>query len=70
MADWGFELGPFATPTLLLQGEQDLMVPPAHFRWLAERVRGGEARFAAEEGHLTLYERAVPAVHEWLLRFV
>jgi pimeloyl-ACP methyl ester carboxylesterase len=67
--DWGFELGPLPTPTLLLQGEQDLMVPPAHFRWLAEHVPVEEARFAPDQGHLTLFEHAVPAVHEWLLRF-
>jgi pimeloyl-ACP methyl ester carboxylesterase len=69
VADWGFELGPLATPTLLLQGEHDLMVPPAHFRWLEEHLPAAEARFDGEEGHLTLCERVVPRVHEWLARF-
>ena len=67
--DWGFSLGPLQVPTLLLQGRHDLMVPPAHFRWLEERLPDAEARFASEEGHLTLYERVIPAVHDWLLRF-
>jgi pimeloyl-ACP methyl ester carboxylesterase len=67
--DWGFALGRLRAPTLLLQGRHDLMVPPAHFRWLADRLLEAEARLEPEEGHLTLYERVVPAVHEWLLRF-
>jgi pimeloyl-ACP methyl ester carboxylesterase len=67
--DWGFGLGKLAAPTLLLQGEQDLMVPPAHFRWLEVHLPDAEATFAADEGHLTLIERVVPSVHEWLLRF-
>jgi pimeloyl-ACP methyl ester carboxylesterase len=69
VADWGFELGPLPAPTLLVQGGHDLMVPPAHFHWLADHVPNGEVRFEPDEGHLTLYEHAVPAVHEWLLRF-
>jgi len=68
--DWGFGLGSLPVPMLLLQGEHDLMVPPAHFHWLEERLSGAEARFAPDEGHLTLYERVVPAVHEWLARFL
>ena len=67
--DWGFAPGPLHAPTLLLQGEHDLMVPPAHFRWLADHLPNVEARFDPGEGHLTLYERVVPAVHEWLVRF-
>jgi len=69
VADWGFELGTLPAPTLLVQGGHDLMVPPAHFHWLADHVPNGEVRFEPDEGHLTLYEHAVPAVHEWLLRF-
>src|SRR5439155_4044496 len=62
--DWGFELGLLSVPTLLLQGEHDLMVPPAHFRWLDAQLPSAEARFASDEGHLTLYERVIPTVHE------
>jgi pimeloyl-ACP methyl ester carboxylesterase len=68
-ADWGFDPRDAAVPTLIWQGEHDLMVPPAHARWLGARVPQAEFRFSADEGHITLYERGIPAVHEWLLRF-
>lgn len=68
-AEWGFDPRDIAVPTLLWQGEHDLMVPPAHARWLGERIPGVEFRFSEDEGHITLYERGIPAVHEWLLRF-
>ena len=65
--DWGFDLRDIDVPVLLWQGEQDLMVPFAHGRWLAERIPGCDARLSPEEGHLTLLVTRVPATHEWLL---
>jgi pimeloyl-ACP methyl ester carboxylesterase len=64
---WGFELGDIATPVLLWQGVQDLMVPPDHGRWLAERIPGVEAHISEEDGHLTISERRTPEIHRWLL---
>lgn len=65
---WGFELSAIEVPVLLWQGEQDLMVPPAHGRWLAERIPGVEARLSPEDGHLTLAtaERMSETL-DWLL---
>ncbi|HZS30634.1 MAG TPA: alpha/beta hydrolase [Gaiellaceae bacterium] len=64
---WGFDLADIRVPVLLLQGTEDLMVPPAHGRWLAEAIPGVEAEISTSEGHLTLLANRVPDVHEWLL---
>ena len=52
---------------LLVHGEDDRFVPVAHTRWLAERIPGVEMRIDAADGHLTLLERRLREVHEWLL---
>ena len=64
---WGFELSQIDRPVLVLQGGDDLMVPPAHGAWLAENVPGAESRIDEQHGHLTLVEHLIPEVHEWLL---
>ena len=64
---WGFELASIERPVLVVQGVDDLMVPPAHARWLAEHVPGCETRIERAHGHLTLIEHLVPEIHEWLL---
>ena len=63
---WGFELSAVRAPVLLRQGSDDLMVPPSHGRWLADRIPGVETIMRPEDGHLTLYGE-VPGVHAWLL---
>ena len=68
VGDWGFRLSDISVPLLLMQGSHDKMVPFAHGRWLAERIRGVEARLTADDGHLTLFERRVPEAHAWLLK--
>lgn len=64
---WGFDLAQIERPVLLLQGEDDLMVPPSHGRWLADRIPGVEARVDPADGHLTLIERRMREVNAWLL---
>jgi pimeloyl-ACP methyl ester carboxylesterase len=66
-APWGFELAAISRPVLLLQGEDDRFVPPSHGHWLAARIPGVEARITASDGHLTLPERRLREVDEWLL---
>jgi pimeloyl-ACP methyl ester carboxylesterase len=51
---WGFELADIAVPTYLWQGSEDLMVPFAHGRWLAERIPGVTAHLEQGEGHLSI----------------
>jgi pimeloyl-ACP methyl ester carboxylesterase len=64
---WGFDPADIRVPVLLLQGVQDLMVPPGHGRWLAARIPGVEAEISDTEGHITLLTTRIPDVHPWLL---
>jgi pimeloyl-ACP methyl ester carboxylesterase len=64
---WGFDLGDIDRPTLLLHGDDDRFVPVAHGRWLAGRIHGAEARVGGVDGHLTLIERRMREVNDWLL---
>ena len=64
---WGFGIEDVRVPLLIWQGHADLMVPPSHGEWLAGRADGAEVQLSPEDGHLTLLEHRVAAVHEWLL---
>lgn len=64
---WGFDVSAIDRPTLLLHGDDDRFVPVTHGRWLAERIPGVEARIGAGDGHLTLVERRLREVNDWLL---
>jgi pimeloyl-ACP methyl ester carboxylesterase len=64
---WGVEVASVDRPVLLLHGGDDRFVPVSHGRWLAERIPGVEARITDADGHLTLVERRLGEVHEWLL---
>jgi pimeloyl-ACP methyl ester carboxylesterase len=59
-----------ATPLQIWQGQHDLMVPPAHGRWLIEHSKPTDVQLSEQDGHLTLLARRVPAVHEWLLGYL
>jgi len=64
---WGFAPEAIDRPVLLLHGADDRFVPVSHGRWLAARIPGVEARIAAADGHLTLVERRLRVMNEWLL---
>ncbi|TMK69856.1 MAG: alpha/beta hydrolase [Actinobacteria bacterium] len=64
---WGFSVEDIRVPVLLWHGEHDRFVPLTHGQWLAARIPDADARLSAEDGHLTLMQRRVPEVHEWLL---
>jgi pimeloyl-ACP methyl ester carboxylesterase len=63
---WGFALSEIRAPTLLWQGVQDLMVPVAHARWLAERIPGVEAHISSEDGHLSIAVGRLGEIYDWL----
>jgi pimeloyl-ACP methyl ester carboxylesterase len=63
---WGFDPEAIAVPLLVWQGAHDLMVPPAHGRWLHEHL-GAEGGILPDEGHLTLLDHRIGGIHAWLL---
>ena len=67
VADWGFALDEIASPVHLWQGDQDLMVPFAHGRWLAAHVPGVTPHLLPGEGHLSLTLGAVDRMLDGLL---
>lgn len=65
---WGFSVGDIRVPVTVWQGEQDLMVPFAHGRWLLRTVPGAQGRMVAGHGHFSLVARYRDAVLEDLQR--
>jgi pimeloyl-ACP methyl ester carboxylesterase len=66
-ADWGFSLDAFAAPVAIWQGDQDMMVPLAHGRWLAARIPGARAHLEPGAGHLTRTVTAIDRILDDLL---
>jgi len=62
---WGFDPQAIAVPLLVWQGAHDLMVPPAHGRWLHEHLRA-DGGILPDEGHLTLFGHRIGDIHAWL----
>ena len=65
---WGFALTDIEVPVQIWQGRHDLMVPYAHGLCIADAIPGAESRLSDTDGHLTLYARRVPEVHDWMAR--
>ena len=63
---WGFDPASVTTKTLLLQGQQDFMVPAAHAHYLAATIPRAEARVDPDGGHMTAMDH-LEEVHDWLL---
>jgi pimeloyl-ACP methyl ester carboxylesterase len=63
---WGFDVSSIRVPVLVWQGQQDRFVPYGHGVWLAEHIPGVDARLTSDDGHMTLAQRRLPAVHSWL----
>ncbi|HEU4355200.1 MAG TPA: alpha/beta fold hydrolase [Actinomycetota bacterium] len=67
VAPWGFDLAEIRVPVTIWQGEHDLMVPPAHGRWLVEHVPTARSGLRPEHGHLSLAVGAVGDIFDDLL---
>jgi pimeloyl-ACP methyl ester carboxylesterase len=51
---WGFSLAEISVPTMIWQGDADLMVPFAHGHWLASRLPAALTHLEEGEGHLSV----------------
>jgi pimeloyl-ACP methyl ester carboxylesterase len=51
---WGFSLAEISVPTMIWQGDADLMVPFAHGQWLASQLPAASGHLEEGEGHLSV----------------
>ncbi len=66
VAPWDFDPAEIAVPVLVVHGDADRVVPPAHGRWLARRIPGAELWMRAGDGHITVLDAGGDAL-DWLL---
>jgi len=52
--DWGFDLASLHVPVMLWHGDEDLMSPVAHGRWLAGHIPGVQPRIEPGAGHISI----------------
>jgi len=64
---WGFAVDAIQVPVMVWHGRHDWMVPFQHGKWLTRRLPNAEPRLSDDDGHLTLVQNRVPAVHAWLV---
>jgi pimeloyl-ACP methyl ester carboxylesterase len=64
---WGFDLAEVLTPTMVWQGDRDLMVPFAHGRWLAAALPHALTHLVEGEGHLSIAYGAMDAMLDELV---
>ena len=60
---WGFDLETITQPTLLMQGEYDVLVPRDHMAYLASKVPGARLDIVAHGGH-TLFDETADVVRD------
>jgi pimeloyl-ACP methyl ester carboxylesterase len=66
VSPWGFELSSVRVPVQVWHGAHDRAVPFAHGEWLTRHVPDAEGRLLSNEGHVSLFVRRIPEVHQWL----
>ena len=65
MSPWGFDVSQVSTPTLIMHGMDDRMIPSSHAQWLAARCPRAELRLEAGQGHISVLGSARGAL-EWV----
>lgn len=63
---WGFGVSAIRVPVQIWHGKQDRFVPFSMGQWLAAHLPRVDVHLEPGDGHLTLFEHRIPAVHEWL----
>jgi len=64
---WGFDLSAIRVPVQLWHGQLDTSPPPAHGRWLADRIPGVDARFPGDDDHGTIEASSSAEAYDWLI---
>ena len=62
---WGFDPAHLNSPTLVLHGGEDRVVPSTHGEWLSRRCPASELRLSSNDGHISILTLA-PAALDWL----
>ena len=57
--EWGFSLDEITVPVHLIQGDEDLMVPPEHAAWLLKHLPQASLAKLPGWGHLGLIDAAI-----------
>ncbi len=66
-ADWGFDLTRIEVPLSIWHGGEDRFVPPAHGKWLSERIPAANFHLLPDEGHISMFERNYGPILDELL---
>jgi len=53
-SDWGFEIASVSTAVDVWHGEDDLMVPVSHGRWLSGRLTSARLHSVPDHGHVSI----------------
>lgn len=64
---WGFGLADVPVPVLVVQGEEDRVVPRSHGEWMARQLPRAELVLRPGDGHISVLG-ALPDGLDWLLR--
>jgi pimeloyl-ACP methyl ester carboxylesterase len=55
MMPWGFDVSNIKVPVHLFYGDEDLMVPTSHGKWLEAHIPKASVTHRPEEGHLSIF---------------